>query len=93
MNANDVARVLETVLSIPGMTETVKIDLKISRRNILILSSAISRGLNPKEEAVTGLLENIPQEVIDELNNFSEDCLQRAGLTDLNNKLKSLSGK
>lgn len=92
MNANDVARVLETVLTIPGMTETVKIDLKISRRNILILSSVIARGLNPKEEAA-GLLDNIPEEVIEELNNFSNECLSKAGLSDLNQKLKSLSTK
>lgn len=92
MNANDVARVLETVLSIPGMAETIKIDLKISRRNVLILSSVIARGLNPKEEAA-GLLDNIPEDVIEELNNFSNDCLNKAGLSDLNQKLKSLSSK
>lgn len=92
MNANDVARVVETVLTIPGMAETIKIDLKISRRNVLILSSVIARGLNPKEEAA-GLLDNIPEEVIEELNNFSNECLNKAGLSDLNQKLKNLSTK
>lgn len=39
---NDVTKVYETILSIPGMNETVKIDFKVSRRNILVLNSVIN---------------------------------------------------
>jgi hypothetical protein len=40
----DIARIYETVLSIPGMNENVKIVLSISRKNTLLLSKAIERG-------------------------------------------------
>ena len=43
LTTNDVAKVYDTILSIPGMNETVKIDLKISRRNGLLLNSIIER--------------------------------------------------
>lgn len=42
---NEVAKVFDTVLSIPGMSENVKIDLKISRKNVLLLSHFIEQGL------------------------------------------------
>ncbi|WP_431244487.1 hypothetical protein ACQ9BO_09320 [Flavobacterium sp. P21] len=35
ITANDATKVFDTVLSIPGMNETVKMDLKISRKNVL----------------------------------------------------------
>jgi hypothetical protein len=50
LSTNDVAKVYDTILSIPGMNETVKIDLKISRRNVLLLNSVIERGLNAKDD-------------------------------------------
>lgn len=46
MNANDAAKVFDTILSAPGMSESVKMELKISRKKALLLSSVISRGLS-----------------------------------------------
>ena len=40
-----------TILSIPGMNETVKMDFKILRKNVLLLNSVIKRGLSPKDDA------------------------------------------
>jgi hypothetical protein len=40
----DIARIYETVLSIPGMNENIKIALTISRKNTLLLSRVIERG-------------------------------------------------
>ncbi len=45
LTTNDVAKVYDTILSMPGMNETVKIDLKISRRNVLLLNNVLERGL------------------------------------------------
>ena len=45
LTTNDVAKVYDTILSIPGMNETVKIDMRISRKNVLLLNSVIKRGL------------------------------------------------
>jgi hypothetical protein len=43
MNAKELASVYDTIMSIPGMNDQIKIDLKISRRNVLILTQAIKR--------------------------------------------------
>jgi hypothetical protein len=33
---NDVVKVYDTILSIPGMNDTIKIDIKMSRKNVLL---------------------------------------------------------
>nr|WP_288812844.1 hypothetical protein [uncultured Sphingobacterium sp.] len=89
MTTNEVAKIFDTVLSIPGMSEMVKIDFKISRKNVLLLNSVIERGLNAKDDGASSLLENIPKESLEELKAFSGGCLQKAGLTELNDKLRA----
>ena len=90
ITTNDVAKVFDTVLSIPGMSEVVKIDLKISRKNVLLLNHVIMRGLTLENDA-PGLLGSISKEGLSELRNVSEECLQKAGLVELNQKLTTLS--
>jgi len=87
LNTNDAARVMDTILSTPGMSEAVKIDFKIPRKNILLLCSVIERGLASKEE---GQLEAEDKK---SLEDFTAECLQKAGLTELHEKLKALSSK
>lgn len=92
LTTNDVAKVYDTILSIPGMNETVKIDMKISRKNVLLLNSVIKRGLNAKDDDKSAnLLASVPQETLQELHTFAGDCLTKAGLTELSEKLNSLS--
>ena len=87
---NEVARVFDTIMSIPGMSESVKIDLKISRKNVLLLSHLIEKGLLLEKDE-SSLLANITSDGFDELKNLSQECLQKAGLVELNNKLLSFS--
>ena len=90
LTTNDVAQVYDTILSIPGMNDTVKIDLKISRKNALLLNRVIERGLMLKQEDKTSnLLDIVPKDSLQELTLLAEDCLQKAGLTELSEKLKS----
>ena len=92
LTTNDVARVYDTILSIPGMSETVKIDLKISRKNVLLLSSVIERGLAIKDDGkASDLLNSVPPENLQELKALAGECLQKAGLIELSEKLSSLS--
>lgn len=86
---DDVAKVFDTVLSIPGMSETVKIDLKISRKNVLLLSHLITMGLDSKKED-SMLLESISLDSQQDLKKLSEECLIKAGLVELNEKLSVL---
>lgn len=91
LTTNDVAKVYDTILSIPGMNETVKIDLKMSRKNVLLLNSVIERGLAAKDDdKSSNLLNNVPEDSLNELKALANDCLQKAGLIDLSEKLKML---
>jgi hypothetical protein len=94
LTTNDVAKVYDTILSIPGMNETVKIDMRISRKNVLLLNSVIKRGLNSKDDdKSSNLLESIPPETLKELDSIADDYLTKAGLTELSAKLQALSSK
>lgn len=85
MNANEQARVYDTLLSVPGMNETVKIDLRISRKLVLLLSQVIERGLDVNIDGGIPL-----QKSQEDLKALSADCLEKAGLTELSIKLKAL---
>src|SRR3990170_5430398 len=87
LTTNDVAKVYDTIMSIPGMNETVKIDLRISRRNVLLLNSVIQRGLAEKDDGkLSNLLSSVPEDTLTELRAIGGDCLQKAGLTELSEK-------
>lgn len=91
LTTNDVARVYDTIMSIPGMNETVKIDLRISRKNVLLLNSVIERGLSAKDDDNSSdLINTVPEENLTELKSFANDCLEKAGLTELSKKLNTL---
>jgi hypothetical protein len=87
---NEVSKVYDTVLSIPGMSEPVRIDLKISRKNVLLLSHLIDQGLAHEKDSSI-LLSTLSEEGVTDLKNLSKECLQKAGLVELNEKLLTLS--
>lgn len=90
LTTNDMSKVYDTVLSIPGMNETVKIDLRISRKNALLLNSVIERGLSANEDDKTAnLLNGVTEDSLKELREIAQDCLQKAGLIELKEKLNS----
>lgn len=93
MNVSDVAKVFDTILSIPGMGEIVKVDLKMSRKNVLLLNQVIELGIAAKAEDKSGLLASVPEEELRELKSMADECLTKAGLTELNDKLKALGSK
>lgn len=90
ITANDVAKVFETILSTPGMNETVKMDLKISRKNVLLLSHLIQDGLKIREGS-SMLLESVSEQRRAEMEGLSEEFLQKAGLIDVHEKLAEIS--
>jgi hypothetical protein len=90
LTTNDIALVYDTILSIPGMNDTVKIDLKISRKHVLLLNRVIQRGLSKPDDKSSSLLDIVPVDTLQELTSLAEDCLKKAGLTELSEKLKSL---
>lgn len=92
LTATDLGRVYDTLLCIPGMNENIKIDLRISRKMVLLLTQVIQRGIAAKdEEQVEGLLTAVSLESIEELKELAADCLSKAGLTEFENKLITLT--
>lgn len=81
--------VYETLLTVPGMHDSVKIDFKIPRKTVLILAEVISRGMNQTTALENGIL-SISKESAEELNTIIKESLEKAGLTDLHHKLSLL---
>lgn len=74
------------------MNDTVKIDLKIPRKTVLLLSEVITRGMEQKSEPGKNPI-RISKESEEELNAIISDSLEKAGLTTLSSKLKRLTSQ
>jgi hypothetical protein len=88
---SEVTKIYETLLSIPGMNDVVKIPMNISRKNVLLLCKVIERGLQVKEsdDKALALPEIISKEVLKELQELPAELLEKAGLTEMHQKLQS----
>ena len=85
-----IAKIFDTVLSIPGMNDNVKIQLSIPRKNVLLLSKVIERGLYANDSAdENNILDIASKETLVELTEISNDLLKKAGLIEMNEKLKT----
>jgi hypothetical protein len=88
---NEVTKIYETILSIPGMNQSLKVNIQTSRKNLLLLSKVIERGLNGNQtdDKSTNILDTVPKEILEELREISMQLLSKAGLTEMNEKLNS----
>lgn len=87
MEQKELVRVYETLLITPGMNDVVKLDLKISRKLVLLLSQVVEKGIREED---TGL-NAVDKEASKELKQVMGDCLEKAGLTGLIGKLKEMT--
>ena len=78
---SDVAKVYDTVLTIPGMSDEVKVSLKISRKNLLLLNKVIERGIGGKEaeDKSVSILDSVPKQTLEELSDIAGQLLVRPG--------------
>ena len=90
MTKEDVSRLFETLLIVPSMNDSVKVDLKITRTGALLLSTIFERAVNVKEtdDKNFNLLESVSSETIEELRGFVNGCLKKAGMEEFMEKLK-----
>lgn len=89
MKSEELGLIYDTVLSSPGMTENVKMDVKVPRKLVLMMAQVCDRTLHE----TTGdkeLLSLFPKDAIAQLLELSADMLEKAGLTALNQKLKAI---
>jgi hypothetical protein len=82
MATSVLSKVYETLLCSPGMNEAVKIDVKIDRKTVLLLSSVIDGALAKEGGNAQELLKLVPTEDAEALKNFGEECLKKAGLSE-----------
>ncbi|MFT4155186.1 hypothetical protein [Parafilimonas sp.] len=92
LSAKDVSIIYETLLTSPGMNDTVKIDLRMPRKNALLLTRVIELGLLAKDSE-GGFLQTAGKDAIAELNNLTDSILEKAGLTEMYSKLNELQSK
>ena len=88
-SAKDLKKVYDIFLSVPGMNDPVKINLQISRKNVLVLTQLITKGLSKEEGKIKELLEVVSKETLDEIGNIANDLLEKSGLVLLNEKLSN----
>ncbi|ANI90610.1 hypothetical protein A9P82_04280 [Arachidicoccus ginsenosidimutans] len=92
LSTKDATLVYETLLMFPGMNDNVKIPLTVKRKTLLMLAKIIKQGIN-KEDLRDGVLSVMDKETIDELKNIAQRLLDKGGLSELNERLSSLSQK
>lgn len=92
MAISSLETIYDTLLAVPGMHDTVKIDLKIPRKTVLLLTEVITRGMEQKSESGKPAI-RISKESEEELNTIISESLEKAGLTILSSKLKNLSNQ
>ena len=85
------SKIFETVLSSPGMNEKCKINLMISRQNILLLSRLIEAGLlTDKNNFDDEIISALPVESVEEFKGIHEEILMKGNLTEFYQRLKLL---
>ncbi|HMH35254.1 MAG TPA: hypothetical protein VK543_19600 [Puia sp.] len=90
MPVKEISKIYDTVLCSPGMTDSLKIDMRITRKNVLLISRLIENGLVNNEHQKDEIFAQLPKETTDELLIVRDDILKKAGLNEFYEKLKSL---
>jgi len=93
MATNVLSTVYETLLCSPGMNEAVKIDVKMNRKTVLLLNSVIEGSIGKDGDGSQELLKLVPAEDVEDLKIFADECLKKAGLKELSEKMKALTSK
>ncbi|TAN00421.1 MAG: hypothetical protein EPN39_04355 [Chitinophagaceae bacterium] len=92
LSQKEVGVLYETLLTAPGMEATIKLSLQLSRKTVLFLNRAITQGITTKEQA-EGMLRMMDEEMSAQLSDVGKMLLEKAGLTEMNNRLNILQAK
>jgi hypothetical protein len=94
LSVKELSIVYEALLAPETMSTTVKISLGITRKQALLLAKVIELGLSaqPGQEPV-GILAVVDTAELAKLQGLAADLLKKAGLTEMMDKLNSLSAK
>lgn len=88
---NELKKIYEMMFVMPGMYDNIKVELRISRKHAFLLAKIIERGIDEtNNETLNQLLEVFEKPALDEIRALPDEVMKKAGLTDLNEKLKAL---
>lgn len=90
MKSIEMTQLYETLLCSPGMKETVKVDVRISRKSILLLSQIIQKGLSESSNQTSEFATIAGAESSIELQEMLKNCLEKANLFELDERLAKL---
>lgn len=91
---NVVAEFYEMLFTLPAMNKEVKINLRISQKNVLILSKIIELGLvNKTANEAEGLFSVVNDASLEEIKRICTELLSSSGLTETYNRINSLQKK
>lgn len=94
LSEKEVTLLYETIMSAPGMNDAVKLDLRIPRKNVLLLVKVMEKGLQTKAgEALEGLMRAAGEDSQQSIQQISSELLDKAGLTGMHARLVSLNPK
>ncbi|RPD39311.1 hypothetical protein [Chitinophaga barathri] len=89
MTSSELSKVYDTLMCGPGMNDPVKLNYQPTRRFVLLLSQVIEQAVRRDKQDGETLLAYIPGEA-EQLLEFSNDWLEKAGMKALAEKLKVL---
>ena len=85
------SKIFQAILCSPGMADKCKINLTISRQNILLLSGVIEAGMlsenNPFKDEI---IEALPKDSLSEFSEIHEEILKKGALTEFYERLKMI---
>ena len=94
LSVKDLSIVYEALLAPDTMSTAVKITFNITRKQALVLAKVIEIGLSVQQESgQAGILSVVDASELTKLQGLSADLLKKAGLTEMMDKLNSLSTK
>ncbi|MFP5439042.1 MAG: hypothetical protein ACLGH8_14775 [Bacteroidia bacterium] len=88
MNADEVARVYDTLLSAPGMDDEVRVDMRILRKQLFLLNHILNL---PSLVQASELLKYIDKGFYRDLTELGTKFLDKASLTEFNAKFMNVN--
>lgn len=89
-NVKEVSAFFDALLSAPGMNEKVKLDMRLSRRDVLLLVSVLSNGAN-RSNSSEELVAMFNEACVEVAGRVESEMLEKSGLTDLSERMRAIS--
>lgn len=83
----EITGMLSILVSVPGMEDNVKLNLSLKRKQVMLLSNVIREGMKTDQGMVGDLLAVLAPDSSNELLRLSEEMDERAGLSELQQKV------